>query len=164
MTILLKSNGKYPTAIARCFPIGKSQTGQAAVELALIIPLLFLFFLGTIEFGRLAYIAIETSSAARAGAQYGGQNHITAANIAGMQQAALEDAPELTRLTATPQVICQCSTSLGTNLPCTNTCRSGRVIVFVQVVTLAQFTPWLPYPGSPTSVTVKGEATSVVGQ
>ena len=142
----------------------KTESGQAAVELALITPMLLVIFLGTIEFGRLAYIAIETSSAARAGVQYGSQNVVFAADNAGMQQIAQQDAPELARLTVTSKTICQCSSALGTNVACTTTCAGGRLMVFVQVDALAQYTPWFLYPGSPTSITVKGEAINPVGQ
>ena len=141
-----------------------SSSGQASVELALVVPILFLFFLGTVEFGRMAYVAIETASAARSGAQYGAQNPVTAADAAGMQQAAQQDAPELTRLSVTSKIVCQCAISLGTTAACTSTCASGRLIVYVQVDTVAQFQPWFPYPGAPSSISVKGEALEPLGQ
>jgi len=48
--------------------------GQAAVELALSVPLLLMMFLVVVETGRAFYIAISVSNAARAGVQYGSQN------------------------------------------------------------------------------------------
>lgn len=49
---------------------GKSQAGQALVEMAFIVPILVLLLIGVIEIGRYAYIAILVGNAARAGAAY----------------------------------------------------------------------------------------------
>ena len=46
-----------------------NQKGQALVELALILPLLFLLVFGIIEFGRALYIKNAISNAAREGAR-----------------------------------------------------------------------------------------------
>ena len=46
--------------------IRRNQLGGALVETALTAPLLVLMLLGLVEFGRVAYISIQTSNAARA--------------------------------------------------------------------------------------------------
>jgi len=157
---------KCGQALAHDAPLSHAEAGQAVVELALLVPVLLLIFLGTVEFGRLCYIVIETSGAARAAAEYGSQNPVTAADNAGMLLAAKQDAPELSRLTVTSSTdICQCATAPGTAIACataTSSC-TGRVLVFVQVNTSAQYTPIYPYPGRPTSITVKGQAIMPVG-
>jgi hypothetical protein len=48
---------------------GRTDRGAAAVELALVLPLLLLILFGTIDFGRLLYTKVELSSAAREGAR-----------------------------------------------------------------------------------------------
>ena len=48
----------------------RGSSGQALIELALILPLLFLLIVNVINFGGLLYAWITVSNAARAGAQY----------------------------------------------------------------------------------------------
>jgi len=45
----------------------KGEHGQALVEMALVLPLLFLLLFGVIEMGRVGYAYITVSNAARAG-------------------------------------------------------------------------------------------------
>ncbi len=52
----------------------RDNRGSAFVELALVLPLLTFVIIGAAELGRIAYYAIELSSAARAGASYGAEN------------------------------------------------------------------------------------------
>lgn len=49
----------------------KSQTGQALVEFALVVPLLFILIFGIIEFGVLLYDKAVITNASREGARYG---------------------------------------------------------------------------------------------
>jgi Flp pilus assembly protein TadG len=172
-------------ALAHGAPPRHAEAGQALVEFALLAPVLVLIFLGTVEFGRLCYIVIEASSAARAAAEYGSQSPITAGDNAGMLQAAQQDAPEVPGLTTTSSTsscatayssnctgpVCQCSTPppvpgvYYTN--CTTTYTSactGRLLVFVQVNTSAQYTPTVSLPGQSSSISVTGQAIMPVGQ
>src|SRR5258708_1796299 len=84
-------------SVARAFLAG--DTGQGLVELALTLPLFMLILLGAAEFARFAWASIETSNAARAGVQYGAQDHVTAKNSALIQAAALNDGINLSGLT-----------------------------------------------------------------
>src|SRR3954469_8899862 len=68
------------------------ERGSAMIELALVAPILTMLVIGVAEFGRFSYMSIEIASAARAGVQYGAQNHITASNTTAMQNAATADA------------------------------------------------------------------------
>lgn len=56
-------NNKYPTCA------GKS-SGQAVVEMVLILPILLLLVVGALEFGRLFFTKIVVTNAAREGAYY----------------------------------------------------------------------------------------------
>src|SRR5579864_8958993 len=80
--------------------------GQGAVELALLAPILVLVLVIAADFSRVFYMSIETANAARAGVQYGAQSTTKASDTAGMQQAALNDAANLSGLTATASNFC----------------------------------------------------------
>jgi hypothetical protein len=58
--------------IAGCRSQGRS--GTAAVELAFILPVLTIFFLGCLDFGRFAHSYIAVINASRAGAAFGSMN------------------------------------------------------------------------------------------
>jgi hypothetical protein len=64
-------------------PIQASRRGAAAVELALITPLLVTVMLGCIDFGRFPSTAIAVRNAARVGAEYA-SNHLPDPNEAAM--------------------------------------------------------------------------------
>jgi Flp pilus assembly protein TadG len=153
---------------ARLRGTAKSECGASLVELALLLPLLMLMFLGVVEIGRMFYVSIEVNNAARAGAAYGAQSNITAGDIAGMESVAQQDAPDVPGLTATASYSCACSTAAGaiTSLAsCTDVCAAGdHQIVFVSVYTSASFTTLSHFPGLPTPFTTYGKAVMRVSQ
>lgn len=61
----------------------KGKNGQALVEMALVLPLLLLLFMGIFEFGRIFGAHLLISNLAREGARYGvvGHNDIEINNI-----------------------------------------------------------------------------------
>jgi Flp pilus assembly protein TadG len=153
--------------------LASSESGQSLLELALILPLLLLLLLGTIDMGRLFYMSIEVSNAARAAAQYGSQNPGTALDTTGMPKAAQADAPDLYSsglLNVTVQTpVCLCVGTTGpsgtpSSSTCATVCTAGTdLFEWVQVNTQATFTPWFPWPGIPSSVPLNGQATLRVG-
>ena len=142
-------------------------SGQAIIETALILPVMLLLMLGAFDAGRAAYVAIELESAARAAAAYGSRNAITAADTAGMQAVAEEDAPEL-NLTASNVAItdntCACVVSgtagAASTGACTATC-GGYIVNYLNIQTSQSYTPLfsavLTYTIMPT-FTLKGNA------
>jgi Flp pilus assembly protein TadG len=138
-------------------PKSKLSRGQAAVEWALTAPLIALLLVIGGDLMRMYYTSIEVNDAAKAGAQYGAQTPGTAADLAGMQQAAQNDAFDLAGMTATASNYCQCPGS-STTFDCstTNTCSDKRV--YVEVDTATTFHPLLQYPGLPSSVQMSGKA------
>ena len=98
-----------------------NQFGGALVETALTAPVLVFMLLGMVEFGRVAYIAIETSNAARAAVSYGSQNLVTASDTSGMQAAAQMEASGLASqnvsLTVNAVGNCSCSSPDTTVTP-----------------------------------------------
>jgi Flp pilus assembly protein TadG len=142
-----------------------SERGSSLVELALLLPLLLLMFLGVVEVGRIFYVSIEVNNAARAGAAYGAQSNITAGDTAGMERVAQQDAPNVPGLTATASYYCACSTATGSVVSCTDACSAGgHQVVFVQVYTSASFTTLSHFPGLPTPFTTYGKAVMRVSQ
>jgi Flp pilus assembly protein TadG len=93
--------------------IRQNELGGALVETALTAPMLLFMLLGLVEFGRVAYIAIEASNAARAAVSYGSQNQITAVDTGGMQAAAQLEASGLAsqNVTLTVSSVANCSCS-----------------------------------------------------
>ena len=61
---------KNPSTWAR-----RHRRGAAAVELAMILPVLMTIVLGCVDFGRFAYNYIAVTNAARAGASYAIMNN-----------------------------------------------------------------------------------------
>jgi Flp pilus assembly protein TadG len=146
---------------------GGNERGQALVELALTLPLFILLIVAAAEFGRLAYAAVEVANAARAGAAYAAQSGITAKDAAGIQQAAKQDAPNVTGIAATSTRSCYCSTGGGA-LVCTNalaSCASpARIIQYVTVNSTATVGPLFNYPGLPHTFNLSGQAIMRVEQ
>jgi Flp pilus assembly protein TadG len=141
----------------------KSESGQAIIELAIILPVAVSLLIGIMEIGRYANESIMVSHAARAGVQYGAQNRVTASSDAAIIQAAQNDAPTLTTMTVTPSHFCTCAD--GTSSTCQGTdCSGSRIIEYVKVDTQTQMESMFAYPGFPTSFTVKGEKIMRVSQ
>jgi Flp pilus assembly protein TadG len=131
--------------------------GQAMVEWALTAPVLALLLVVSGDLMRMYYASIEVNNAAKAGVQYGAQTPGTAADLSGMQQAAQNDASDLSGMSATATLYCQCPDSSSTfDCSTTDTCSDKRV--YVQVNTSATFHTLLQYPGLPSSIQLSGQA------
>ena len=57
--------------MTRSHSLARDNRGNAAVEFALLMPILLLLLSGLIDFGRAFFTSMELENAARAGAQYG---------------------------------------------------------------------------------------------
>jgi Flp pilus assembly protein TadG len=100
----------FRRAARKAAPRSEKASGQAMLELCLILPVLLLLILGTIEFGRAAYFDIEVADAARAGALYGAQSMADAADTGAITQAVQNNAQDIptAQMTITPSVSCTC--------------------------------------------------------
>lgn len=124
------------------------ETGSALVELAVALPLLVLTLVGTADFARVFYTAIELTNAARAGAQYGASSPGKSGNAANMESTATA-AVNITGVTAAAARLCQCATDIGTFSPtspandCTSAvttaCTGGTHRVMTVTVTTEKF-------------------------
>lgn len=141
----------------------RSVRGQASVELALSLPLLLIMFLVVVETGRAFYIAISVANAARAGVQYGSQNLTTAADSAGMQTAAANDAPNIVGLTAIATHFCVCSDGTASTCAATD-CASSHRLLYTQVNTSAPYSPLINFMGILPTMSVPGQAVMRVAQ
>jgi Flp pilus assembly protein TadG len=142
----------------------RAESGQALVETALVGLFLLTLLVGGIDFGRFTYDGILLGNAARAGVQYGSQNLTTAADTAGMIDAATSDNGTLVG-TTTPTAgnFCKCG---NTTYTCTATqpsaCNTSPRLVYVTVTTQGVFTPWITFPGIPSTISLSRTATMQV--
>ena len=97
--------------------------GQAAVELALVSPVLGILLVGTADFARAFYFNQEVVAAARAGAQYGSQSVATAADTTGVRAAALANGVNVPGSSASSSV-CTCESPVPTG----DTARRYRIL------------------------------------
>jgi Flp pilus assembly protein TadG len=146
-----------------CTPKAHAEGGSAILELALSLPILLALLVGIAEFGRFGFAAIEASNAAHAGVQYGAQNHATASDNAGMQQAAINDALNLPGLTAAASHFCICSNGSASTCLATD-CVGARIVEYVQVNTAATVNPIFKYPGISKTLKLQGQAIMRVEQ
>lgn len=142
----------------------KGDSGQALVELALSMSVLFTVLLGAVEFGRMAYVSIEVSNAARAGAAFGSLSNASASNLTGIQNAATAEAANLQLGTTTAVVtgICSSGTACtGTGGKCKSTdCSTAgdHIESILTVNTVTTFSPVIHAPGFAGSFTLYGYA------
>lgn len=143
---------------------GAGEKGQTLLELALLMPILLLLLVGIFEVGRFAYYSIEVSNAARAAVQYGAQSLADSKDTSGLTQAARNDSADLSGINVTSTVLCACSETPSTYIPCPAVGCAGHPVVFLQVDTNANITPLFHYPGFPSVFTAKGHAIMRVAQ
>ena len=125
-----------------------SRRGMATVEFALIAPLLLLLLASVVDYTMLMRAATAVADAARAGAQYGSLSATNASNLAGMQTAAANAAPDINGLQTSAAKVCKCSD--GTTVNCAGgTCSTGPVRTYVQVAAWVNFTPIFSYSQVP---------------
>jgi Flp pilus assembly protein TadG len=141
----------------------RSRNGASMVDMAIAAPVLALILVIGTDFGRLYYTNIEVANAARAGAQYGSQSLIAAADSPGMSTAAKTDGANLTGMTVTSKQ-CTCMTSTTVAACDASYCTSNPQATFVEVDTNETFHTILTYPGVPSSIALAGKAIMRVEQ
>src|SRR5579862_7065820 len=152
------------------------ERGQSLLEFALMLPFLILLAVGVVEIGRSIYYTVAVNNGATAGAEYGSQTEITAADTMGITNTAVCDAnggspPScqsgvLTSANVTVTNGCVCDNNdAGTScnpMPASGSCVSiscsGQIAECVQVQTTATYSPLFNYPGLPRSYSASGKA------
>lgn len=152
----------YPQIAERLFQGIRKDDGAPLIELALLLPVLLLLLVGAVDYGRGYYAAIEVSSAAESGALYGTLNP---SDTAGMISMAKLDAADVSGLSATAAYGCECSDGSNASANCVATpACSSNVVKYVQVTASANYSPILPYPGIPSSISLSRTVRLRAGQ
>lgn len=135
------------------------ERASSIVELALLVPIFSAVLVGAAQFGLICYSAIELSEAARAGVAYGSQTPATASDTSGMQNAAINAAPNLSGMNTTATEFWACSNATTAHYSSLPTCTSGNHTVhYVQVSTSATTSTPFHLWGHPASYTLTGLA------
>jgi Flp pilus assembly protein TadG len=140
--------------------------GSVAVEFGVAAPILITIVMGIADFSILTARSAALAGATRAGAEYARNSSTCQADITGtsciagiksVMQSAISSGPTLTFPT-TFSPICQCDD--GTAITCGTTCvGAGKVPnrMLIAVTATQAFTPIVPWPGIPTSLTKSTE-------
>jgi Flp pilus assembly protein TadG len=149
----------------------RGNTGSALVELAVVLPLLVLIIIGTVDFARVFYTAIELTNAARAGTQYAASlttrpNDVTGINNV-VQGASSNIAPITVTLGTPLPPLCWCTTdtasSFSSAASCASACPAGQHLVQTVTVTVSKtFTFIARLPGFPATMDIQRAATTRV--
>lgn len=135
----------------------RSQSGAAAVELALTLPFLLLLVIGVVDYGRAFYTSITVANAARAGAEYGAQSPETSGDFVEMRNFAQGDGQDAGTLTLNAIRYCECA---GVAQACNAVCPGGAAPdVFIEVTATKSVSMFLRYLGLPTTLTIVRKAT-----
>ncbi len=140
----------------------KRQRGSALIELVLVVTVLSIVILGSIDFGRIAYMAMALTNAARAGAMVGSQSASDSNNFTAMRNAASASASaDIGAITASATRSCECDVggvvTVMANCPPTGVC-AGVVRIRVSVTASKTFNMLAPFRGLPSSVNLSRTA------
>jgi Flp pilus assembly protein TadG len=129
----------------------RSGKGGAAVELAVVFPIILLLIIAVVDYGRVFYTAVTVSNAARAGAEWGAQGPVTSngpittTDTVGMKSFAQSDGAEAGTLTVTPRVYCLCG---GVSHSCNTKCADNSAPeVYTEITARKDVSMLIPYPG-----------------
>ena len=156
---------KGAVASSRCRTLSAilpSQRGNAAIEFALLGPLLLILLTGVVEIGMAGYQAMQVQAAVEAGALYAAQNG--AGNLPAISQAVV-NATGTTGITASPApvVFCGCPTTAGVvsqNSNCATACSSGAAPgQYVQVNAALAHQTIMPFLTLPLPATLTASST-----
>jgi Flp pilus assembly protein TadG len=157
--------------ILRFMKVARGDAGQAILETAVTLPLLFLMLVGACELARVAYAATEVANAARAAAQYGAMNGGGFLDQTGMLAAANAEAGNLSGgvqwVSGYPTVSCSCSgtgTASCTSGTVPTGCTTSQLLVTVNVKLQFTMNPLFKLSGLPATYTVYGNSSQGVLQ
>jgi hypothetical protein len=139
---------------SRCFECG----GSAAAEFALVAPMIILIAAGIADFGMLATKSAALAGTTRIGAEYARLYPADTAGIQNSMQSSMSFMPALIFRASFPYS-CECDDR--TSIACTESCatvgRPGPNRVFITISASQAFTPLVPWPGIPASLTAATE-------
>ncbi len=158
------TNDRLEASEPRRFPGRRLGAGQSAVEFALIAPVMAFLLVVASDFARLFFTSIDLNNVARAGAQYGSQSVITAADATGMKTAAATTGATISGLAVTSG---QCTCTASVSIPACGalySCGTNPTATYVDVSASATFKTLMTYPGIPSSIPLTATAIMAVQQ
>jgi len=117
---------------------GPARRGLAAVEFAILLPLLCFLFAAAVDFSRIFYYDLIVANCARSGALYGSQDTTCAVDTSGIQAVAQKDAADLN----------------SQQLTVTSSVNSSSNPTRVTVTVTYPFSTISRYPGIPSQITL----------
>ncbi len=125
--------------MVRCRFLNSSRA-QSLVEFGIILPVLLVIVLGAIDFGRVYFAYVSVTNGARNGAQYAALSPESAADAAGIRDAAVADTSDLLNTSGTnPEV----TVVTGTD---------SRGGLYADVTVNYTYSTIFPWPGLPHSI------------
>lgn len=138
----------------------RCERGVAAVEFALIVPVMMLILAAIVDFGLYIHDRMRLDDLARATAEYvvqGGDQDAAVTNIVETSNIFAEGAADGTPVTS--EALEECSCGDGVRVDCEDTCENGEFMRRYFAVTLEKdFTPFFAWPGVGVSTTITGFA------
>lgn len=135
-----------------------AESGSAAIEFGLSVPLLLIILMGVVELGYAMYEAMQVYDSVEAGALYAAKNGYDQNGIA----AAVANATGTQGITATPAPaqFCGCPNTAGiVETACSATCNDGNSPgQYVRISAALAHQTILPYPGLPLPTTLTAQS------
>jgi len=133
--------------------------GVAAIEFALIVPMLALILVGVLDYGLYTIEHMKVQSLSRQAAEYvvqGGQEADVETTVVDTRDFFTETAPNRTSVTFAGHTCCECADGIIA-VTCSSSCPGNDYLRSYYAVTItAVYTPFLPYPGIADGVTLTG--------
>jgi Flp pilus assembly protein TadG len=138
----------------------RKDEGSGLIELALCLPLTLLIVFAIVNYAQWIQKAILLQDAAAAGASYGtipgnSTNHTNMVAVANWN--ATGSVNGATGFTATANDFYTCSPG-GSQVTATSSCPTGAPYHYVQVNTATSVKNFIPWPGIPSTIAIKGQA------
>ena len=132
--------------------------GSVAAELALVAPVVILIAVGVADFGMLAARSAALVAATRIGAEFARVHPLDTSGIQASMQSAMNFVPALS-FPAGFSRTCECDdgTLIGCNESCATQGRASPNRVFMKISASQAFTPLVPWPGIPETLTATTE-------
>lgn len=131
--------------------------GIAAVEFALLSPVLLLLIMGTADAGFSLIRKLQLQSAAQAGAQYAAIHGFSVSSVSGI----ITGTSSLILADPEPKQFCGCATATGlTDVACSVTCANSQTAgTYVRISASSVYKPFFPYPFVGDAVDLMSQAT-----
>ncbi len=148
--------------LGRAIRAWRAKDGVAALEFAVVAPVLVFFVAEAFSLGSLMWAKMQVENAARAGAIYAASRTVSAASLEGVVAGATRLGAAV-KATPAPTESCGCPNesegvkAAACNDDCTNGAKAGQ---YVTVFTQATYSVPFPLPGLGTQVTLTGKATT----